>query len=130
MVSNTLPIHSICWTERTEVDVRIRLESNSPSVRPVFTVEALRLRLNEGNESAVRVRQETVLTLGAIGGPDVSQALLGALRDDSSPQVRWRAALALSRLGDASVVPALREALSTEADTQVREHIERAIAAL
>ena len=93
-------------------------------------VEALTPHLDPQLERDTRVRQETALTLGRIGGEVVVPALLDAVKSDPSPQVRWRAAMSLSRLGDASIVSELEQALATEEDPQAREHIEDAIARL
>ena len=90
-------------------------------------VEALIPLLDATLETEVRVRQETALSLGSIGGEKGRDALLIALREDISPQVRWRAALALSRIGDPSVVGELQQALSIERDPQVLEFIQKAI---
>jgi HEAT repeat protein len=90
--------------------------------------EALIPLLDVTVESAVRVRQETALTLGSIGGDKARDALLVALRrEDISFQVRWRAAPALEHIGDSSVVGELRQALSFEKDPQVLEFIQKAI---
>jgi len=90
--------------------------------------EALSLLLDEAAEPAERVRREATLTLGRVGGDEVTPTLLNALQNDTDPGVRWRAALALSRFGDASLVSKLEQALSAEQDPQVREYIEEAIA--
>jgi HEAT repeat protein len=83
--------------------------------------------LNQANEPEVMVRQEAVLTLGAIGGDGVTSALLVALKNDPSPQVRWRAAMSLSWLGNNALVGELEQALAVEKDPQVREFLQDAI---
>jgi HEAT repeat protein len=70
---------------------------------------------------SVRDRNETVLTLGQIGGEAAMGALIAALEDEA-PDVRWRAAMALGRAGNAEVVPRLEALAMSDPDEQVREH--------
>ena len=94
------------------------------------TVEALVPLLDQRVEPATRVRSETALVLGRLGGGEAITALLEALQQDADPQVRWRAALALSRVGDASILETLEQGLVAEEDPQVIESLESAISEL
>jgi HEAT repeat protein len=96
-------------------------------VGTVEIVKDLTPLLKEGLEAEVRVRNETALTLGRIGGQEAVEALLEALRTDSSPQVRWRAASSLGRVGDESIVEELRELQASETDQEMRKYIDEAI---
>jgi HEAT repeat protein len=89
-------------------------------------------RVNEGDATvkalqpvlespSVRDRNETVLTMGQIGGEAAMHALIEALEDEA-PDVRWRAAMALGRAGNAAVVPLLEALAESDPDPQVREH--------
>ena len=81
-------------------------------------------------EPETRVRQESAMTLGRIGGDEVIAPLLAAMRNDPMSGVRWRAAQSLSKVGDVSLVGAMKEARSKEEDPRAREYIEDAIATL
>ena len=65
------------------------------------------------------VRSPAVQALADREGPEVRDALLGALRDDSKI-VRFYAWRALAESGDAELVPVLREAAKREGPLQRR----------
>ena len=89
--------------------------------------ERLIHHLDPSNEHAVRVRNESALSLGRIGGRKAVEPLLRALREDPSHQVRWRAAMALAQLRDPSALDGLEQALASEQNDEVRKHIRDAI---
>jgi HEAT repeat protein len=74
------------------------------------------------------LRQEAVLTLGAIGTDAAIRIVIRAL-SDSEPEVRWRASLALSGSGRPEVLRALRRQLRRERDPGVRGQLEKDISA-
>ena len=90
-------------------------------------VERLVHHLDPAHEQAVRVRNETALCIGQIGGAEAVEPLLRALVQDPSHQVRWRAAMALSRVREPLALSGLEAALQSETHEEVRKHIIKTI---
>jgi HEAT repeat protein len=82
----------------------------------------------EGGSSDLR--REAALSLGRIGDPAATPALLAALRGDPDPEVRWRAAMAVRWVGGAAECPELERLLAGEPEERVRDELRETLATL
>ncbi|HCP62274.1 MAG TPA: hypothetical protein DIU14_07385 [Actinobacteria bacterium] len=72
------------------------------------------------------VRLRSVRVLGALGGPEASEALLGALTDPDQ-RVRNRSVALLGSLGDPRAVGPLRQVFLTDPVAEVASTAEQAL---